>query len=106
MPGKGMIQRKREQHKIDRNARLARNTEDGFSTYKSMGMTAKDAFRAITQRISWLNDKIAWCQVNDMKFSLYVREREALLWMMDKVKELSSELLALKADTKGKGEML
>lgn len=59
----------------------------------NLGITAGDAFKSITTRVDWLNDKIAWNQANGLKFMFYVRERESLLWMMDKIKELSERLL-------------
>lgn len=54
----------------------------------------EDAFLAVVKRVSWLNDKIAWSQANGKGFHLYVIERESLLLLADKVKELSERLLA------------
>lgn len=59
----------------------------------SSNLSPERAFRLVTKRVTWLNDKIAWAQANGHKSALYVEEREALLWMMDKIKELCEKLL-------------
>jgi hypothetical protein len=49
-------------------------------------------FKIINRRILWLTDKIAWCAVNEQPSSLYISERESLIWLCDKVNELASTL--------------
>lgn len=62
--------------------------------------TKTNHFNSINKRILFLTDKIAWCTVNDKPFNLYLQERESLIWLCDKVKELSSRLLRLLEDEK------
>lgn len=57
--------------------------------------TSTNHFNNINKRILWLTDRIAWCQVNDKPFNLFIRERESLIWLEDKVKELALRLLKL-----------
>lgn len=92
--GKGSIERKRKRNAQLRTQQLEKNKSDGVHTYRSLGITAKDAFKSVIMRVNWLNDKIAWNQANGLKFMFYVHERESLLWMVDKVKELSEKLLS------------
>lgn len=92
MPGKGAIERKnqrdreawsgyQEERKKYLDSRLAEN------------LTPEQAFSAICRRVAYLNEKIEYNKLHGMKFELYIREREAMFWMMDKIKELSEKLL-------------
>lgn len=62
-------------------------------------LSAEDAFSLITRRITWLNNKIDDVRALGRPYDLYLREREALLWMMDKVKELAEKLLRYESPT-------
>jgi DNA-binding NarL/FixJ family response regulator len=55
-------------------------------------MNAAKSFQSLTARVDWLNNKIEQRVLADLPFDLYVEERDAILWMMDKVKELSERL--------------
>lgn len=89
MPGKGILQRKKERyHELLRQQEAKRQVE-----HIPGPLTPEKAFNIVTRRIDWLEDKIAFCQANNLKYDLYIREKEALLWMLDKIKELSQKLL-------------
>lgn len=88
------VQRKREANRQARDEKLANHLINGTFTYKSLNLTMEDAFQAVVKRVSWLNDKIAWSQLNGKGFHLYVIERESLLLLADKVRELSERLLS------------
>lgn len=55
--------------------------------------SARSAFIFITRRIQWLDEKAYRCNSQGSPFELYVEEREALLWILDKIKYLSARLL-------------
>src|SRR6478609_2522252 len=56
--------------------------------------SARGAFIFIVRRIRWLDEKAYRCSSQGLPFDLYVEEREALLWILDKIKFLSARLLA------------
>jgi hypothetical protein len=58
------------------------------------------AFYLVRKRVEWLNDKIQWALANGQKTFHYTEEREALLWMLDKIAELSRKLLAVEPQKK------
>lgn len=93
MSGKGHIARQRTKSREAHAAKVAKAQEFGCSTYQSLSMKPEEVFEITLRRVAWLNDKIAWNQANGIKYGLYIRERESLLWLMDKVKELSQKLL-------------
>lgn len=56
-------------------------------------LTAEDAFYLIRRRIEYLNDKIDRVRAVGGRYDLYLREREAMFWMLDKIKELAEKLI-------------
>lgn len=57
------------------------------------GIDARDSFYYAVERIKWLNGKIEQRKRDGLPHFLYMRERDCLFWMMDKVKELSEKLI-------------
>lgn len=92
MPGKGAIERK---HHRDREtwARYQEERKKHLDSRLAENLTPEQAFSAICRRVVYLNEKIEHNKQHEMKFELYIREREAMFWMMDKIKELSEKLL-------------
>lgn len=88
--GSSAKQRQREEYTRTSLERQARR-----EARMSSNLSPERAFRLVTKRVAWLNDKIAWAQANGHRSTLYVEEREALLWMMDKIKELCERLLSV-----------
>ncbi len=92
MPGKGSLKRRRE--KAVKSLSVERfKKRDALEARLAENLTAEEAFERMWRRVVYLNDKIAWNRANDLKFELYIREREAIFWMLDKIKELSEKLL-------------
>jgi len=56
--------------------------------------SARQAFRAIISRINWLDDKVQIRNANGQPHDLYIDEREALLWVLDKIASLSRNLVS------------
>lgn len=79
-------------------SRLAHDTQAKFQqelidNRRDYNSNPKRAFWLLNKRVEWLNDKIAIRQANNQSYYHYVDEREALIWLMDKVKELCEKLL-------------
>jgi hypothetical protein len=55
-------------------------------------LTPDRVFIILNKRISWLNDKIAIRKASNLPYFLYLEEREALIWMQDKIHELCLKL--------------
>lgn len=58
-------------------------------------MSAPKAFESMTARVLWLNKKIEESRGSEGRYEFYVRERDAIFWMMDKIRSLSRKLLEL-----------
>lgn len=85
--------RQREKSRQLQLLRTQRCQTEGFLTYKTLNMTPSEVFQILTRRIVWLNDKIAWNEANDIPYLLYVKERESIFWIMDKVAEMAKLLM-------------
>lgn len=57
----------------------------------SYNLTAARAFFILRKRIEFLNDKVTRRMDAGEPYSLYLEEREAMIWLMDKVNELAGE---------------
>lgn len=88
MPGKPAYLRRKEKYR-----QLFQEKQKRRESRLSTNLSPERAFYLIAKRVEWLNDKIAWAQANNLKYALYIEEREALLWAVDKIKELSEKLL-------------
>lgn len=63
------------------------------------------AFFMINRRILWLSHRIQQCQANGDKYGLYLAEREALIWAVDKIKELSAKMIDLTTQLQASSEL-
>jgi hypothetical protein len=88
MSGKASRQRNSEAYFRLRAEKLARK-----EATLSHNLTPERAFKLVTNRVAWLSDKIQWYKVNNKSCSHFEEEIEAYYWMMDKIKELCSDLL-------------
>jgi hypothetical protein len=85
-------------HQRRQSERLQR--KQTFAACLAENLRPERAFYLVRKRIEWLNDKIAWALANEQKTFHYTEEREALLWMLDKIAELSRKLLAVEPQRK------
>jgi len=90
--GKGAKARRESKRKSERIKRQLY-----FESIFAENIDPERAFKFVTRRIKWLNEKIAERQDEGRHWTLYLEEREALLWMMDTIQELSRRLLAATA---------
>lgn len=56
-------------------------------------LTPQRAFHLVNKRINWLNDRIIFNRANRLPYWYFIEEREGLIWLLDKVGELSKKLL-------------
>lgn len=77
-----------------------------YESRKAENLTPDRAFKLICKRIEWLNQKIDANREAGKGFELFIQEREALIWMMDKVKEMSEKLLEVEEEKQREREDL
>lgn len=94
MPGIPSAIRRNERISAELIARRNRN-----SARYAPNLGPNRAFHLVNRRIDYLNQRIESCRIDGKPASLYVDEREALLWMQDKIAELAGKLLDLTGDT-------
>jgi hypothetical protein len=85
MPRGKLSAQRSQQRKLDQELRRE----------SRLSQAPERAFAMLTKRIEWLNDKIAWAQANDKPNGLYIEEREAVIWAVDKIRDLAKDLVNL-----------